>query len=110
MPPTPFWMSSLNTTNIGRIERGLVVMGCVVDVVRGVLASIKRGHPERGRGIPIKLPIVAKISGIKLIFGFATNLWCPSTKFRNKGPRLKQTRKRRLQFYVIPHNPTLTPS
>ena len=24
-----------------RIERGLVVMGCVVDVVRGVLASIK---------------------------------------------------------------------
>ena len=39
-----------NTTNIGRIKRGLVVMGCVVDVVRGVLASIKRGHPERGRG------------------------------------------------------------
>ena len=30
-----------NTTNIGRrIERGLVVMGCVVDLVRGVLASI----------------------------------------------------------------------
>ena len=33
-----------NTTNIGRIERGLV-MGCVVDVVvRWVLASIKREH------------------------------------------------------------------
>ena len=32
MPPTPFWMSSLNTTNIGRIEWGLVVMGCVLDV------------------------------------------------------------------------------
>jgi len=25
-------------------------MGCVLDVVRGVLASIKRGHPGRGRG------------------------------------------------------------
>ena len=46
------WMSSLNTTNIGRIERGLVVLGCVVDVVRAVLASIKRGHPERVGGIP----------------------------------------------------------
>ena len=45
MPPTPFWMSSLNTTNIGRIARRLVVLW-------GVLASIKRGHPERGRGIP----------------------------------------------------------
>ena len=45
-------MSSLNTTNIGRIERGLVVMGCVLDVVRGVLASIKGGHPERVGGIP----------------------------------------------------------
>ena len=43
-------MSSLNTTYIGRIERGLVVMGCVVDVVRGLLANIKGGHPERGRG------------------------------------------------------------
>ena len=32
--PDPLWMSSLNTTNIGRIERGLVVMGCVVDVIR----------------------------------------------------------------------------
>ena len=32
MPPTPFWMSSLHTTNIGRIER-VVVMGCVLDVV-----------------------------------------------------------------------------
>ena len=32
----PFWMSSLNTTNIGRIERGLVVMGFVLDVVRGI--------------------------------------------------------------------------
>ena len=33
--------------NIGRIERGLVVMGCVLGVVRGVLANIKRGYPER---------------------------------------------------------------
>ena len=32
--------------NIGRIERGLGVMGCVLDVVR-VLYSVKRGHPER---------------------------------------------------------------
>ena len=24
-------------------------MGCVLDLVRGVLASIKRGHPKRGR-------------------------------------------------------------
>ena len=30
--PDPLWMFSLNTTNIGRIERGLVVMGSVVDV------------------------------------------------------------------------------
>ena len=50
MPLTPFWMSSLNTTNIGRIERGLVVMGCVVDVVR-VSASIKQGQVEK-QGIP----------------------------------------------------------
>ena len=28
-------MASLNTTNIGRIGRGLVVMSCVVDYVRG---------------------------------------------------------------------------
>ena len=33
--------------NIGRIERGLVVMGCVVDVVWGVMGSIKRGHVEK---------------------------------------------------------------
>ena len=26
-----------NTTNVGRIERGLIVMGCVLDVARGVL-------------------------------------------------------------------------
>ena len=39
-------MSALNTNNIGRIEWGLVVMGCVLDVVRGVLTSIKRGHPD----------------------------------------------------------------
>ena len=33
--PVPFLDVGLkNTTNIGRIERGLVVMGCVVDVVR----------------------------------------------------------------------------
>ena len=53
MPPTPFWMSSLNTTEIVRIERGLVVMGCVADVVRGVLAVIKRGNQERVGGIAI---------------------------------------------------------
>ena len=34
MPTTPFRTSSLNTTNIGRSELGLVVMGCVVDVFR----------------------------------------------------------------------------
>ena len=28
-------------------------MGCVVDVIRGVLSSIKGGHPERIGGIPI---------------------------------------------------------
>ena len=32
--------------NIGRIERGLLVMGCVLDLVR-VLASIKRGQVEK---------------------------------------------------------------
>ena len=37
-----------NTTNIGRIERGLVVMGCVLDLVRGGLASIKRRRWGRG--------------------------------------------------------------
>ena len=46
-------MSSLDTANIGRIERGPVAMGCVLDVVRELLAGIKRGHPERSRGIPI---------------------------------------------------------
>ena len=48
--PVFFYMSSLNMSEHWTIERGLVVMGCVLDVVRGVLASIKRGHPERGRG------------------------------------------------------------
>ena len=39
-------MSNLHpSANIGRIERG-----CVLDVVTVVLASIKRGHPERDRG------------------------------------------------------------
>ena len=46
----PFWTSSLNTTNIGLVERGLVVMGCVVDVRYRLLASIRRGHPERALG------------------------------------------------------------
>ena len=49
MHPTPLMMSSLNATNIGRVKRGLVAMGCVVDVVRVVLPNIKRGRPERGR-------------------------------------------------------------
>jgi len=31
---------------IGRIERGLVVMGCIVDVVR-MLSSNKRGNVEK---------------------------------------------------------------
>ena len=35
MRPTPFSMSLLNTINIGRIERGLVLMCCVSDVIRG---------------------------------------------------------------------------
>ena len=30
----------------------LVVMGCVLDLFRDVMGSIKRGHPERPRGIP----------------------------------------------------------
>ena len=34
------------------IEWGLVVMGCVVDVVRGVMGSIKGGHVEKVGGIP----------------------------------------------------------
>ena len=55
MRPTP----APNTTNVGSIERGLVAMGCAVDVIRGggitiviraVLASIKRSHPERVGG------------------------------------------------------------
>ena len=36
---------------MGRIDWGLVVMGCVVDVVRGTLASIKRGNVEKVGGI-----------------------------------------------------------
>ena len=47
-PLAPFWMASLNTINIGRIERGIVVIGCALDVVRGALACIKRGHREKG--------------------------------------------------------------
>ena len=43
----PLYMSSLNTTSIGRIKWGVVVMDCVVDVVRGVLAIIKRGRSKR---------------------------------------------------------------
>ena len=38
---------TLNTYKIGYLERGRVEMGCVLDVVRGVLANIKGGHPER---------------------------------------------------------------
>ena len=30
----------------------LVVMGCVLDLVMGVMGRIKRGHPERSRGFP----------------------------------------------------------
>ena len=37
-----------NTTNVGRIDRGLV-MGCVLDVRYRVLASIKRGKVEKQR-------------------------------------------------------------
>ena len=36
---------------MGRIERGLVVMGCVVDVIP-VLYNIKRGDVEKVGGIP----------------------------------------------------------
>ena len=37
IPATPFWISPLSTANSGRIERGLVAMGCVVDVrYRGI--------------------------------------------------------------------------
>ena len=50
--PDPFRMASLNTTNIGSIERGLVVMGFVVDAITGVSPSIKRGHRERGQAPP----------------------------------------------------------
>ena len=46
-------MASLNRSEHRTIERGLVVMGCVVDVVRGVLASIKRGDVEKIGGITI---------------------------------------------------------
>ena len=53
-----------NATNIGRIERGLVVMGCVVDVVRGILASNKRGHPERARG-HYQCTLIGSASGIE---------------------------------------------
>ena len=50
MPQTPFLAPQLNTYNIGYLERGRVGMGCVLDVIRGVLASIKGGHPEIGWG------------------------------------------------------------
>ena len=40
MPPPPFRIPPSNTTNIGRIERGFVVMGCVLDVVRGYYAVL----------------------------------------------------------------------
>ena len=43
-------MPSLNMSEHRTIERGLVVMGCVLDVVSGVMGSIKRGDVERGRG------------------------------------------------------------
>ena len=46
---TPTIFAKLTSPNIGRIERVLVVMGCVLDLVR-VTFIIKRGHPERGEG------------------------------------------------------------
>ena len=48
-------MSSFHTT-IGRIERVLVVMACVLDVVR-VLYSIKRGHQKTVGDIPTLIGI-----------------------------------------------------
>ena len=50
--PDPFLMSSLNTTNIECIERGLVVMGCVVDVVRGYSAVLNGDFQKGAWGIP----------------------------------------------------------
>ena len=47
MPADPFPMSSLNTTNVGRIERGLVVMGFVLDVTSGYY-PIFNGGVQKG--------------------------------------------------------------
>ena len=38
-----------NTYKIGHLERGRVGMGCVLNIVTGVLASIKRGNVEKVR-------------------------------------------------------------
>ena len=50
IPPAPFWTSSLNTTNEGRIKRGIVAMGCVVDVVRGYYPVLNEDIQKGGRG------------------------------------------------------------
>ena len=49
MSPNAFLASSLITYKIGYIERGRVGMGCVLQVIRGVLASIKDFCYLRGR-------------------------------------------------------------
>ena len=74
-------MSSLNTTNIGRIERGLVVMDCVVDVVREVFASIKRGHPEMVRGIPRLLTHGTLFGAGIRVFGTGIRVVCAFSSF-----------------------------
>ena len=60
--PVPFLDVGLkNTTNIGHSHH-LVGMGCVVDVIYGVMGSIKREHPSTkgmGKDVLVKKEINA---------------------------------------------------
>ena len=45
-------------------------MGCVLDVIKGESASIKRGHPERVGGIPTFQSIFASSREVNLPFNY----------------------------------------
>ena len=66
MPLGVFLLVGLKDVNEHRtytpVERGLAVMGCVLDVTVGLLAGIKRGHPEKVGGIPNRTAFSAKES------------------------------------------------
>ena len=52
LPPPSFWIAALSTSDVGRIARCLLAMGCSVGVVTDVLPSINPGHREGEWGNP----------------------------------------------------------